>query len=361
MIVGTHFYQTHPQFIEHFLNHPNGRFILREDGVFHPKVYLFLKDHGEWECLVGSPNFTRGGFDRNDEMAVLITNRDADAQEALHKVTLCLNAYWNESKAISGTELDVYREAWKRKQPLVKRLRGQFGNPQEEDADDRGKSPLGVKILQMSWPEYFKGVEAEQDREPHDHSMEGRLNVIRETSKLFSEHKKFSQIDLSGRQKIAGLVMAGGINFLWFGSMRGRGVFMKAINDNDENLSLALDLIPAVGAVSREAYIEYVHQYQQAFPQGGVLIGTATRLLAMRRPDTFVCLDNRNKAGLCTDFGIKRRVGYEEYWDSIIERVKEAAWWSAPPPASGVEREVWEARAAFLDSHYYDGKGMPSS
>ena len=136
---------------------------------------------------------------------------------------------------------------------------------------------------------------------------------------------------------------------------------MKAINDNDENLSLALDLIPAVGAVSREAYIEYVHQYQQAFPQGGVLIGTATRLLAMRRPDTFVCLDNRNKAGLCTDFGIKRRVGYEEYWDSIIERVKEAAWWSAPPPTSGVEREVWEARAAFLDSHYYDGKGMPSS
>jgi len=38
-----------------------------------------------------------------------------------------------------------------------------------------------------------------------------------------------------------------------------------------------------------------------------------------------------------------------------------AAWWSALPPAPGVEREIWEARAAFLDSLFYDGKNMPTS
>ncbi|MCI0541092.1 MAG: phospholipase D family protein [Verrucomicrobiales bacterium] len=63
MIVGTHFYQTNPQFIEAFYKHPNVRFIMRSDGVFHPKVYLFLKAPGQWECLIGSPNFTQGGFD----------------------------------------------------------------------------------------------------------------------------------------------------------------------------------------------------------------------------------------------------------------------------------------------------------
>ena len=112
MIVGTHFYQTSPQFIEHFLNRPNVRFIMKTDGVFHPKVYLFLKAHGEWECLVGSPNFTRGGFDVNDAMAVLITNRDAGAQEALGDVTVSLEAYWNESKPISGPELDLESETF---------------------------------------------------------------------------------------------------------------------------------------------------------------------------------------------------------------------------------------------------------
>ena len=363
MIVGTHFYQTNPQFIRDFLDHPNVRFIMRADGVFHPKVYLFLKTPGEWECVVGSPNFTHGGFDSNDEMAVLISNQDAGAEAALNDVTTRLDAYWAASSPISKAELNVYQEAWKRKQPLVRSLRGKFGNPhREEEEDDRGKNPLSVRILQMAWAEYFEGVRGEQDHEPHDHSMEGRLNVIRVTKRLFSEHEKFGQIDSIGRQKIAGLVMADGVNFLWFGSMRGSGYFKNAIRNNNENLSLALELIPAVGPVSREAYVAYINQYRQAFPSGGVLIGTATRLLAIKRPDTFVCLDSRNKARLCAAFGIKRKVGYEEYWDSIIERIiNEAAWWSSPPPPSGMEREVWEARAAFLDSHYYDGKDMPSS
>ena len=43
MIVGTHFYQTAPEFIETFLAHPNVRFILPTGGesVFHPKIYVF--------------------------------------------------------------------------------------------------------------------------------------------------------------------------------------------------------------------------------------------------------------------------------------------------------------------------------
>lgn len=362
MVVGTHFYQTDPQFIENFLNHPHVRFIMRTDGVFHPKAYLFSKAPGEWECLIGSPNFTRGGCGLNDEMAVLITNRDAGAQAALEDVKGRMDAYWGESSSISQDELKVYLEAWKRKQPVVKNLRGKFGNPHKEDADDRGKNPLNVKILQLSWTDYFKMVKSEKNYQPDENSLEGRLKVIRATKKLFAKEEKFSQIDASGRQKIAGLVMADGIDFLWFGSMRGSGLFKKAIKNNDNNLSLALDLIPAVGVVSREAYLAYIDQYRQAFPNGGVLIGTATRLLAIKRPDTFVCFDSRNKAALCKAFGIKQSIGYEDYWDSIIQRITtEAAWWSAPPPASGVEREVWEARAAFLDSLYYDGKNMPSS
>src|SRR5207302_1326759 len=76
MVVGTHFHQTHPGFIEEFLTHTDVRFVLNPDGVFHPKVYLFEKAGGEWECLIGSPNFTVGGVANNDEMAVLVTNRD---------------------------------------------------------------------------------------------------------------------------------------------------------------------------------------------------------------------------------------------------------------------------------------------
>jgi HKD family nuclease len=53
MVVGTHFYQTHPDFIKRFLTYSNVRFVLNPDGVFHVKVYLFEKSSGEWECVVG--------------------------------------------------------------------------------------------------------------------------------------------------------------------------------------------------------------------------------------------------------------------------------------------------------------------
>lgn len=80
MVVGTHFYQTHPAFIERFLTHPNVRFVVNTDGVFHPKVYLFEKADGEWECIIGSPNFTKGGFGQNAEMAMLVAYHDKGAQ-----------------------------------------------------------------------------------------------------------------------------------------------------------------------------------------------------------------------------------------------------------------------------------------
>ena len=36
MVVGIHFYQTHPDFIAEFREHENVRFQMNPDGVFHP-------------------------------------------------------------------------------------------------------------------------------------------------------------------------------------------------------------------------------------------------------------------------------------------------------------------------------------
>jgi HKD family nuclease len=360
MVVGTHFYQTHPDFIERFLSHPNVRFVLNPDGVFHPKVYLFEKSGGAWECVIGSPNFTQSGFGPNDEMAVLVTNDDQGAQEALHGVRTAINGYWHKGASLSPAKCEAYREAWNRKRAVVKNLRGKFGDPQDEDADDHGKAPLDVTILGESWAAYYQKVKDEKPT-AWGHSMSQRLKVIQTAKQLFADHERFGLIDREGRRKIGGLVVEDGVDYRFFGSMVGNGMFKKAINNNDENLSLALDLIPAVGSISRRMYLKYIERYKKAFPKGRHGIATATRLLAMKRPDTFVCFDKLNRESLCKDFGISQNVGYEEYWDSIIERiVKEASWWSAPAPPPGGERDVWEARAAFLDSIYYDRSDLAS-
>ncbi|EDK0589265.1 hypothetical protein GFW53_19455, partial [Salmonella enterica] len=68
MIVGTHFYQTHPNFIYNFANTETVRFILKTDGIYHPKVYLFSNEDGSWECLIGSANFTASALTKNLEL-----------------------------------------------------------------------------------------------------------------------------------------------------------------------------------------------------------------------------------------------------------------------------------------------------
>lgn len=360
MIVGTHFFQTHPQFIETFLTHPGVRFVLNTEGVFHPKVYLFEKPGAEWECVVGSPNFTRSGMGDNDEMAVLISDQDHGAAEARADVESAIEAYWQAAGQISQEEFLAYREAWKRKRPVLANLKGKFGSPQKENADDHGKSPLKVPVLLMTWADYCNKVKAEQTT-ALGHSMEGRLKVIELAQTMFAQHPHFSEIDLTGRQKIAGLVPATSndpIDYRWFGSMKGAGKFYQAVNNNDAHLSLALDAIPLTGPITRHMYQEYVQRYRLAFPEGRDGIGTASRLLAMKRPDVFVCFDARNRDGLCKAFGISKNLGYDDYWDSIIARVMEATWWCSPPPQPPTERAVWAARAAFLDFLYYDGADM---
>ncbi len=125
---------------------------------------------------------------------------------------------------------------------------------------------------------------------------------------------------------------------------------------NSSGLSRALDAIPMRGDVRRDEYLRFVDRYLGAYPEKKWHgLATATRLLAMKRPDYFVCIDSKNRNGLCKAFGIKLgHHDYERYWDSVIERILISDWWLSPCPKSNPQRAIWDGRSAFLDSLYYE-------
>ena len=138
----------------------------------------------------------------------------------------------------------------------------------------------------------------------------------------------------------------------------GAGIFKNRIIENDVYISKALDQIPENGTVTKIHYDSFIEYFQKAFIgtqlENAKNIGTATRLLAMKRPDTFICLDNRNKSELCKDFGIKQsEMNFEKYWEEIIQRIFDCNWWINPVAKNIVEQRISKARAAFLDSIYY--------
>src|SRR5271156_1589581 len=103
-IVGLHFCQTHPDFIKEFLNDTRVRYIKKPNGVFHPKVYLFETGKKSWACLIGSGNFTQGGFLANDEAIILIESTDNPDGSVRDRLLRAIRGYWRKAEPFDQTE-----------------------------------------------------------------------------------------------------------------------------------------------------------------------------------------------------------------------------------------------------------------
>jgi len=213
----------------------------------------------------------------------------------------------------------------------------------------------------MSWIKYRKIVKLSDS-----HDFKRRLDVLNKAQSLLNSNsvQSFSDLDILDRKAIAGIIgeneKAGtqleSYDWGWFGSMVGAGVFKNRILENDKNLSLALDHIPTTGDVSEDNYNAFIEDFQKAFKgskrKGGV--PTASRLLAMKRPDQFVCVDKLNRKNLSKDLGFTASsLDFEMYWSEIIEPIMQSSWWQSPRP-SGIDGKLWDARVAMLDAIYME-------
>jgi hypothetical protein len=349
LVIGTHFFQTHLDFIARFINSKKVRFIKQPEGTFHPKIYLFYDSDRKWEILIGSANFTYEAFTNNTEATVLISSTNNKSIELLNSALKLIKKCWSEGQYFTASDLDKYRTAWKNHRPKIKSLSGTYGGTTKKP-----KPIYEIPVTNMTWSDFVSKVASEKG-----HGLDNRLKVIKIAHSLFNKVNHFSELDEDERKFIAGipnkLKVDKGVNWGYFGSMKGCGNFKNKIILNDKNISLALDQIPASGQITRAHYDDFLTYFKISFH--GNYLATATRLLAMKRPDVFICLDSRNKSNLCKDFAIVQGgMNYDRYWDDIILRIYDSTWWQSPKPLNEKEDALSNARAAFLDSLYYDYK-----
>jgi HKD family nuclease len=342
-VIGTHFYQTHPDVLDEFVGHKEVRFILQSSGVFHPKIFVFWNADG-WEGFVGSANLTKGALANNSEAVLLISQDDPGSSALRSDIIKIISEYWRDAECASKASAKSYREIWKLRKPLLDRLSGQYGrNPSK-------KSPVSSSVMSMSWSSFYN-----ETQKSSEHNFKERCELLDLARVKFQSGVPLNKMESGLRYMIAGLRTDYDPRWGWFGSMIGAGKYYAAVKRNDIHLSRALDLIPLKGVISREQYNEYTTEYVLAFPEGRHGIATATRLLAMKRPDQFVCFDKMNRVGLCYDFGIKvSGMNYERYWDEIVERIMDSAWWNSPAPSRRLELSAWKGRSAMLDAIFYE-------
>ncbi|MDM8526798.1 hypothetical protein QUF58_01190 [Anaerolineales bacterium HSG24] len=251
-----------------------------------------------------------------------------------------IEQYWEQGKYLTTDDLVSYRNVWKRKQKSLNKISGQYGTSGRVK-----KSPMNVSVFKMSWQAFFQ-----RTKNDSEHTLKGRLKVLNTAKNLFESYIHFKNMDIDTRRGIAGFGPEEEVHWHWFGSTTAAGNFKHAVIENDEHISLALDQIPLQGDVTENHYLAYVKEFEH-IKGGGV--ATATRLLALKRPDYFICLNNQNKNGLCTAFEIPKHVTLSNYWEVVIERIIDSVWWSSKEPTNVTELAVWKYRAAFLDVLFY--------
>jgi hypothetical protein len=348
IVVGIHFYQTHPEFIETFLNNENVKFILQPQGTFHPKLFLFYNNNSDWRIILGSANFTKSAFTKNTEISTLISPQDLNSDKVLENALTFIEKTWNEAKYFSKDDLENYKTVWKNQKPKLNSLSGNYGSLKK-----RTNKPVHLSsIVNMKWEDFIKNVENAEF-----HSLESRIGVLETSKKLFKKSNSYSELNKDERKFIAGLpnklTVEEGIDWAYFGSMRGNGIFSNRIGNNEIEISNALDEIPLFGQITKAHYNRFLIHFKKVF--SGKNLITASRLLAMKRPDVFVCLSSKNKSSLCKNFGIiQAGLDYERYWEDIILRIYDSEWWINPNPKNEQERKVSNGRSAFLDALFYE-------
>lgn len=259
IVVGIHFYQTHPDFIEAFLNNKKVRFIQQPEGTFHPKLYLFIDKINNWELILGSANFTTAAFSKNTEASLLINHKDSDSVDIYNNAIKLVNQTFSEGKIFNKADLEKYRIAWNNQRQKIKSLSGQYGG--------RGRisKPIHeVPMMNRNWNEFINEVCQETS-----HGLERRLRVIEIAKSLFNRVDHFNELDIEERKFIAGipnkLEIEGAEDWGYFGSMKGAGKFMMKINGNDIKISKALDQIPISGQITKKHYENFIKYFKQAF------------------------------------------------------------------------------------------------
>lgn len=347
-VIGTHFYQTHPDVLDEFVCSEQVKFTLQPEGVFHPKVFAFWTTTTSWEVLIGSANLTAGAIKGNTELSTLITNEDGKP-ELLQEVQNIISGY--EGRSISQVDAANYRRIWSIKARLREKLEGTYGGP------PTSKPEVESSVMTMDWPTFYAEIQKDKT-----HGFEDRLGMLGQVASQFANVKHFNDIPLQERLGIAGLRSKTIKNSEWFGSMTGAGMFYKLMNASTPAFSNALDAIPSIGPVTKDQYDTYIKEFVKGFPEGRHGLGTATRLLSMKRPDVFLCVDGQNKRKLAQDVGMLRadKLNYDRYWTEVVERLQEAPWWKSPQPSDGNEAKAWRARAAMLDAIFYEEKKKKS-
>ncbi len=289
--VGIDFAGTDVNVLKDFQN-SNKVKIYKGEFTFHPKIYVFY-NRTKYKAIVGSANLTNGGMVHNNECAVLFTENDKGI--SLKDILGQLNIYFNQAKIITEDIINEYSKEYKyiqdNNESIVKRL--------ESTKQKINEAPF----INLKWEEVSKNIKSSK-------YLNIRIEVLEEIQDIFRNLEKNNKSlfylmknDEENFKKVIGRLG----DYRAFG-----GLFTYDMKrPDDKKLSKYLSKIK-LGPINQADIFNQLKEYLQIMNEKNVKIGIATRLLAVKRPDLFLCVNDGNQNSIKELFGFKIS-GIDEY------------------------------------------------
>jgi hypothetical protein len=342
-IIGIHFAQTEPYVLRELHDRNVLRVVADTGGVFHPKLIVGVAG-GEARAIVGSSNFTAGGFAGNTKLNVLLSG--PTGHDAFQKLLGFVAQQWAHPRSFAPSDawFDGYERLYKNR-------------PSPPKMFSKKKPPKVVQTagnLDIDWSDFVTLIGTQEQRSlwtgwtihVFDHPDGSYLQEVEACHEAFAREPSFAAMAEEDRKLVAGW---GDRTAGYYGRMQGAGYFKNITRAHPEQIAKHLDRVPLEGAAS----IAHARSYLDGIMEvRGVALGTATRLLCMKRPDLFLPANNASLINIARVFGAVPNT-VEKYL-ALVEEIWGFPWSSAPKPEEASELRIWNARVALLDAIFYE-------
>ncbi len=302
--VGIDFAGTDVNVLKDFQN-SNKVKIYKGEYTFHPKIYVFY-NRTKYKAIIGSANLTEGGMYNNDECAVLFTESDG---VLLDNVLEKLEDYFDKAKIITDGIIETYSKEYEaikeNNNSIVKRL-----EPTKQKIDE-------APYIDLKWGEVSEII---QQIDFVDRS--GMLNDIQEIfKKLDDSNIKFENLELDERRMIIGNSKDVNNKYRAFGGLASGGKAQQILLNQDDPKNTELrSIIEELDKIELLNEDNMCHPVSETIVRNivktvmgieGCGISTVTRLLAVKRPDLFLCVNDGNQNSIKELFGFRISGKYE--------------------------------------------------
>lgn len=352
MLVGTDFDHTHPDGLAKLRDLGMAvRVVDMQDGIFHPKVYLFSRP-ARAALLIGSPNLTASAFLTSYEAAVLLEGTSAEMGSLVSQVRSAMGDWRRHSAKLKDDWLDDYRKRYRESRGYFKGKRAVLSPAAQ---DEESITPLTF-IRKASWSEYYRKVSrCLLDKDPDGSHW----------SWVLSEARRLIPGDLSvrmlERQEVRSLLIGRGPDYCYasFGYVGAKGSGLPALlaHGTLRQKSFVVDAYNAVRRMGRGVDYADLLRISRRLCTLGSTMKVWGRIMLLARPALYLSVSNNGlRRHLSEQLGIAQyKLGEPEGYVKALRLLHSTPWFRSPRPSGPkVELRVWDSRVAYIDVLYYE-------